>query len=244
MTTGTTPRRTPTRPPAAASTTAAATTRAGTPRRRAPRRGGTTGAATTELVHAALTALTPAPEPPTEPSGTPPTAKVTVADGCSAADIARHADLTYSTVVRRLRELAAAGQAVRVVAHDAAAAQPALWRTTTVTVTNANGAANANATATAATAVAATGAPTSVTASPDPAEPGPAAQPGRRRKGQLREEILGVLTRSPGAQFTVGQLAKHLDGASNGAVVNALHTLAARGLAVQTVERPATFRAP
>jgi DNA-binding MarR family transcriptional regulator len=65
----------------------------------------------------------------------------------------------------------------------------------------------------------------------------------RRGKGALREAVLKILQNNPDNAYKVNQLSKLLDGASQGAIANALHKLAADGTACQTVERPATFQA-
>ncbi|MFB6393558.1 MarR family transcriptional regulator [Polymorphospora lycopeni] len=73
----------------------------------------------------------------------------------------------------------------------------------------------------------------------------------RRAGGSLRGAILDVLEADPDRQFKTSELCKAIDKAnegtgaakaSAGAVVNALHKLVTAGAAIQTVERPATFR--
>jgi len=72
------------------------------------------------------------------------------------------------------------------------------------------------------------------------------AQPAstRRGKGALREAVLTVLQQHPDTAYKVGELSKLLDGASQGAIANALHKLVGEAAVTQTVERPATFQAP
>jgi hypothetical protein len=70
------------------------------------------------------------------------------------------------------------------------------------------------------------------------------AQPtARRGKGKLRDEVLAVLQDNPDTAYKVSQLSKVLDGASQGAITNALHKLVTDGTVTQTVERPATYQA-
>ncbi len=65
----------------------------------------------------------------------------------------------------------------------------------------------------------------------------------RRGKGALREQVLKVLQEHPDTAYKVGELSKLLDGASQGAIANALHKLTGEATVTQTVERPATFQA-
>ena len=65
----------------------------------------------------------------------------------------------------------------------------------------------------------------------------------RRGKGALREAVLKVLQEHPDTAYKVGELSKLLDGASQGAIANALHKLTGEATVTQTVERPATFQA-
>ncbi|WP_422733862.1 MarR family transcriptional regulator [Micromonospora sp. WMMD558] len=72
----------------------------------------------------------------------------------------------------------------------------------------------------------------------------------RRGKGSLRGAILDILEAHPDRAYKTGELCKLIDAnrgagvakASAGAVANAATKLVADGLAVQTVERPATFQ--
>jgi hypothetical protein len=73
----------------------------------------------------------------------------------------------------------------------------------------------------------------------------------RRSKGSLRGAILDVLEAHPGQPFKTSQLCQAIDRAnegtgsakaSAGAVVNAVHKLVTDGVAVQVVEKPATFQ--
>ncbi|MEV6377658.1 MarR family transcriptional regulator [Micromonospora musae] len=73
----------------------------------------------------------------------------------------------------------------------------------------------------------------------------------RRSKGSLRGAILDVLEAHPDQPFKTSQLCRAIDQAnegsgsakaSAGAVVNAVHKLVADGVAVQVVEKPATFQ--
>ncbi|MEW2427803.1 MarR family transcriptional regulator [Micromonospora sp. NPDC047644] len=73
----------------------------------------------------------------------------------------------------------------------------------------------------------------------------------RRSKGSLRGAILDVLEAHPGQPFKTSELCKAVDlanegtdsaKASAGAVVNAVHKLVTDGVAVQVVEKPATFQ--
>ncbi|MEU4165245.1 MarR family transcriptional regulator, partial [Actinoplanes sp. NPDC026670] len=73
----------------------------------------------------------------------------------------------------------------------------------------------------------------------------------RRSKGSLRGAILDVLEAHPDQPFKTSQLCKAIDQAnedtgsakaSAGAVVNAVHKLVTDGVAVQVVEKPATFQ--
>ncbi|WLS43240.1 MarR family transcriptional regulator [Micromonospora profundi] len=73
----------------------------------------------------------------------------------------------------------------------------------------------------------------------------------RRSKGSLRGAIRDVLEAHPDQPFTTSQLCKAIDQAnegtdsakaSAGAVVNAVHKLVTDGVAVQVVEKPATFQ--
>ncbi len=73
----------------------------------------------------------------------------------------------------------------------------------------------------------------------DPAQPATT----RRGKGALREAVLKVLQEHPDTAYKVGELSKLLDGASQGAIANALHKLTGEATVTQTVERPATFQA-
>jgi len=65
----------------------------------------------------------------------------------------------------------------------------------------------------------------------------------RRGKGVLRDAVLAILQTHPDDPYKVGELSKFLDGASAGAVANALTKLAADGAITQTVDKPATFQA-
>ena len=65
----------------------------------------------------------------------------------------------------------------------------------------------------------------------------------RRGKGALREQVLTLLREHPDTAYKVGELSKLLDGASQGAIANALHKLVGEATVTQTVERPATFQA-
>lgn len=65
----------------------------------------------------------------------------------------------------------------------------------------------------------------------------------RRGKGKLRDEVLAILQDHPDTAYKVSQLSKLLDGASQGAITNALHKLVTDGTVTQTVERPATYQA-
>ncbi len=72
----------------------------------------------------------------------------------------------------------------------------------------------------------------------------------RRGKGSLRGAILDILEANPDRAYKTGELCKLIDAnrgagvakASAGAVANAATKLVADGLALQTVERPATFQ--
>jgi Fe2+ or Zn2+ uptake regulation protein len=68
------------------------------------------------------------------------------------------------------------------------------------------------------------------------------ASPSRRPKGALREAVLAILRRQPDTAFKISELSKLLDGASQGAIANAVHKLAAQGSVEQTIEKPATFK--
>lgn len=66
----------------------------------------------------------------------------------------------------------------------------------------------------------------------------------RRRKGQLRSEVLAVMQNNPDSDYKVGQLSKQLDNASQGAITNALHKLVTDGNVTQTGEgRHTTYKA-
>ncbi|SCL26100.1 hypothetical protein GA0070616_3239 [Micromonospora nigra] len=91
------------------------------------------------------------------------------------------------------------------------------------------------------------------TAPSSPAEAANASGDGkpRRAKGSLRGAVLDVLEAHPDQPFRTSQLCKAVDRAnegtgsakaSAGAVVNAVHKLVADGVAVQVVEKPATFQ--
>jgi DNA-binding MarR family transcriptional regulator len=73
----------------------------------------------------------------------------------------------------------------------------------------------------------------------------------RRAHGALRGAVAKILENNADQQYKVGQLCKLLNdaavdaampAASAGAVANALHKLVTAGIAVQTVDRPATFQ--
>ncbi|WP_428962233.1 winged helix-turn-helix domain-containing protein [Micromonospora fluostatini] len=73
----------------------------------------------------------------------------------------------------------------------------------------------------------------------------------RRSKGSLRGAVRDVLEAHPDRPFKTSQLCRAIDTAnegsgsakaSAGAVVNAVHTLVAAGIAVQVAERPAAFQ--
>lgn len=196
-----------------------------------------------------------------------------------AKAIATLAGLGYSTVTKKLRGLADAGQVARCDTGDG----PTRWRLVPDAdeIPPAAGPANSPAdagtdqpTTDGADPAPATGAPSHAVdpdsvgaahgdtadgpATPpdtpdqtDPAaDPTPPAADGaeaptapRRRAGELRDQVLGVLQARPDAPFKVGEVAKALDGASAGAVANALHKLVTAGSARQVCEKPATYQA-
>jgi hypothetical protein len=65
----------------------------------------------------------------------------------------------------------------------------------------------------------------------------------RRGKGVLRAEVLALLQAHPDRAYKVGEVARLLDGASAGAVANALHKLTHDGSVAQAEQTPATFQA-
>jgi hypothetical protein len=194
-------------------------------------------ASTAERILAALAALGPA----------------------TAARIAEHTGLGYSTVTARLRKLATAGQATHHRPDDG----PLTWRRTSdPTHTDPAPAPVGDPTRTdpapavagehphAAAAPIATpaghtdtgGTPTNHTDGAGAAAPAGGAA-SRRGKGQLRAQVLAVLQDNPDQPYTPHQLSKQLDGASSGAIVLAARKLVLEGSVRQVKQSPATFQA-
>lgn len=65
----------------------------------------------------------------------------------------------------------------------------------------------------------------------------------KRERGQLESEVLGVLVAEYPAEFGPTALSRKLDGASSGAIANALEKLSALGKVLRTCEAPKRYRA-
>ncbi|MGH8878813.1 MAG: hypothetical protein ACRD0P_15980 [Stackebrandtia sp.] len=80
-------------------------------------------------------------------------------------------------------------------------------------------------------------------------EPATTSNGARRAKGKLGNEVLSILQAHPDNAYKVSEVCKLIDQrnpgrkASAGAVANALHKFAGDGVLVQTVDKPATFKA-
>jgi len=65
----------------------------------------------------------------------------------------------------------------------------------------------------------------------------------RRRKGQLRDEVLAILQKEPDHSFGATALSQRLDGASQGAIANALDKLVSDGSVQLAQDKPARWQA-
>jgi hypothetical protein len=141
----------------------------------------------------------------------------------SAAVLAAHLGIAYSTITPRLRRLAAEHRATRRTDPDTG---QNLWHAT-------------------APPTHATAADTATGRVDNPESDQPHATNGSRRraKGSIGADVLRLLQACPDDTFKISQLAGALHGTSAGAIANSLHKLVLDGAAVQTCEKPATFRA-
>jgi hypothetical protein len=167
-----------------------------------------------------------ADRPPTAPDPLDVLADTLRAIGpATAAVLAAHLGIAYSTITPRLRRLSADHRAARLTDPDTGQNRwQAVAPRTQDTAVDASDVEHTAAGQPAATVTTDT-------------------KPQRRAKGSIGADVLRVMRARPANRFKVSELAAALGGTSAGAIANALHKLVIDGTAVQTCEKPASFRA-